>query len=207
MPRPALTSEQISDFRERLCAVATRRFAASGYSGVSMRALSLELGCSPTTPYRYFRDKDEIFAIVRARAFDRLASYTTPVISDGVGPVAQLEALGVAYIRFACLEPDAYRLAFQLDQPTAVEFPELLDSRNRAWHTIRAVVRRAIEAGDIEGDLDVVSHVFWAGIHGLVALHLAGQLKEVRLERLREPMVQTLLRGVLPAAKHLEGDD
>ena len=206
MPRPALTDEQISTFRERLCEAASRRFAESGYAGLSMRALSFELGCSPTTPYRYFRDKEEIFAIVRARAFDRLATFAAPALSGELDPLEQLEALGLAYIRFADLEPDAYRLAFQLDQPTESDCPELVEARMRAWRMIRSAVQRAIETGAIEGELDVVTHVFWAGIHGLVALHLAGQLEVVPLERLEQPMVQTLLRGVLPAAKPMEGD-
>ncbi|MCP5060228.1 MAG: TetR/AcrR family transcriptional regulator [bacterium] len=207
MPRPALTDEQVSSFREKLCEVATRRFAASGYSGVSMRALAFELGCSSTTPYRYFRDKEEIFAIVRARAFDRLASFAAPAISDAVDPLEQLEALGLAYVRFAILEPDAYRLAFQLDQPAAGDFPELIESRKGAWKLIRSAVGRAIESGAIEGNLEIITHVFWAGIHGLVALHLAGQLEAIPMERLEKPLVRTLLRGVLPDANSTEGGE
>ncbi len=38
-----------------------------------MRQLAAELGCSPMTPYRYFKDKDEILAAVRAAAFDRFS--------------------------------------------------------------------------------------------------------------------------------------
>ena len=39
-----------------------------------MRQLADDLGCSPMTPYRYFRDKDAILAAVRAAAFDRFAA-------------------------------------------------------------------------------------------------------------------------------------
>ena len=39
-----------------------------------MRELASALGVSPMTPYRYFRDKDDILAAVRARAFDRFAA-------------------------------------------------------------------------------------------------------------------------------------
>ena len=38
-----------------------------------MRALAEDLGCSAMTPYRYFHDKQEILAAVRAAAFDRFA--------------------------------------------------------------------------------------------------------------------------------------
>ena len=38
-----------------------------------MRQLAAELGVSPMTPYRYFEDKDDILAAVRANGFNRFA--------------------------------------------------------------------------------------------------------------------------------------
>ena len=55
MPR-YLTDKDIADFRTQLCKVATERFARFGYEGVTMRQLAEALGCSPKTPYRYFKD-------------------------------------------------------------------------------------------------------------------------------------------------------
>lgn len=66
MPR-ARTAEEVQGFRDELCAVATRRFAALGYEGVTIRALAAEIGCSPMTPYSYSKAKEEIFAAVRAQ--------------------------------------------------------------------------------------------------------------------------------------------
>ncbi len=56
VPRAALQPQEVEDFRERLCRVATRRFAEHGHAGVSLRQLAVELGCSPMTPYRDFRE-------------------------------------------------------------------------------------------------------------------------------------------------------
>ena len=64
MPR-YLTEQDIADFRAELCQVATERFARFGYEGVTMRQLAEALGCSPKTPYRYFKDKADILATVR----------------------------------------------------------------------------------------------------------------------------------------------
>ena len=62
MPR-YLTDQDIADFRAELCKVATERFAKHGYEGVTMRQLAEALGCSPKTPYRYFKDKADILAL------------------------------------------------------------------------------------------------------------------------------------------------
>ena len=72
MPR-YLTEQDIADFRAELCKVATERFARFGYEGVTMRQLAEALGCSPKTPYRYFKDKADILATVRAQAFAKFA--------------------------------------------------------------------------------------------------------------------------------------
>ena len=72
MPR-YLTEQDIADFRAELCRVATERFARFGYEGVTMRQLAEALGCSPKTPYRYFKDKADILATVRAQAFASFA--------------------------------------------------------------------------------------------------------------------------------------
>jgi len=82
MPR-ALTKAEVTDFRERLCDVAARLFYTWGRQGFTLRELAAELGVSPMTPYRYFKDKDAILAAVRARAFDKFSraledAYTGP---------------------------------------------------------------------------------------------------------------------------------
>ena len=71
MTRAALTQDEITSFRGEICEAATRLFAEHGYGGVTLRAISAEVGCSPMTPYRYFADKNAIFTAVRAAAFER----------------------------------------------------------------------------------------------------------------------------------------
>src|ERR1700733_6937187 len=68
-----LTKSDVADFRERLCEVATRIFVKKGPAGLNMRELAGQLGVSAMTPYRYFKDKEEFLAAIRARAFARFA--------------------------------------------------------------------------------------------------------------------------------------
>ena len=72
MPR-VLSEADVVEFRERLCDAAERLFADKGPEAVTMRQLAAELGVSPMTPYRYFKDKDDILAAVRTIGFDRFA--------------------------------------------------------------------------------------------------------------------------------------
>ena len=88
MPR-YLTEQDIADFRAELCKVATERFARFGYEGVTMRQLAEALGCSPKTPYRYFKDKADILATVRAQAFAKFADALETAVTSA--PAIRLE--------------------------------------------------------------------------------------------------------------------
>jgi AcrR family transcriptional regulator len=207
VPRVALTDSEISAYRERIIEAASRLFAAEGFEAVTLRAIATEIGCSPMTPYRYFRDKDEIFALVRAEAFRRFADAQERVAAATDEPAETLARLGRAYVEFALAEPDAYRFMFELHQDTDGDYPELAEQGTRAWLPMREAVSRAIAAGTLEGDADTVAHVFWSGLHGLVSLHLAGKLRlGLDLEQLVEPMMRTLFNGnaVHHAAKEIE---
>ena len=175
MPR-VLTTGEVSDFRERLCAAAERLFAENGPQGVSMRQLSAELGVSPMTPYRYFKDKDDILAAVRVNAFDRFSDALETAYNSSSEPLARTAAVGDAYFHFAIENAAAYRLMFDLDQPTEANYPDLVRATERSKLTMTAYVRVLVDAGYLEGDIELMAHVFWAAVHGLVSLHLAGKL-------------------------------
>jgi AcrR family transcriptional regulator len=195
MGRPALREDEIEVFRRRLCDAATRRFAEHGVAGVSLRGLADELGCSRATPYRYFHNKDEILATVRAQAFAQLAAACDDVTAQEFDAERRLSELGRAYLRFAREQPHAYRVAFELGQPDAESYPDLLIERVRAWGAIRNAVQYAFQEGVLEGDPETVSHLYWAGLHGLAALELAGQFQAQNLDALEGPMIEMLLRG------------
>src|SRR5215475_2776999 len=98
MPR-YLTEQDIADFRAELCKVATERFARFGYDGVTMRQLAEALGCSPKTPYRYFKDKADILATVRAQAFGKFADTLEAAVASTPAddPVERAQRVGEAY--------------------------------------------------------------------------------------------------------------
>jgi AcrR family transcriptional regulator len=175
MPR-VLTQTDVADFRERLCDAATRLFDARGREGFTMRELASQLGVSAMTPYRYFRDKDDILAAVRARAFTRFAELLENAFLDAKTAPEKSAAVYQAYIGFAFGEPAAYKLMFDLSQPDESEYPELVDANIRARATMTTYVRELVKANILEGDPELIGRVFWASLHGAVVLKLAGKL-------------------------------
>jgi AcrR family transcriptional regulator len=201
MPRN-LSSAEVEAFRARLCRAAERRFAAAGVEGVSLRALAAELGCSPMTPYRYFRDKDEILAAVRAAAFARFAAALEAAGRTRGSAVERARAVGEAYLRFALDEPDAYRLMFDLSQPEEERYPELTAAAARARRTMTDYVEALVAEGAVEGDPVLLGYVFWATVHGIVVLHLAGKLPAAPdFRTIHRAALHLLTAGARPSAR------
>jgi AcrR family transcriptional regulator len=175
MPRN-LSVAEIKVFRERLCAVAEKLFAERGPQAVTMRELARELGVSAMTPYRYFHDKDEILAAVRAAAFDRFAVAIEHAAAVKGSAVARANAVGRAYLDFAFKESDAYKLMFDINQPDVGRFPDLVRAGQRARKTMAGYMKQLVASGYLDGDPETLGQIFWAMVHGLVMLHLTGRL-------------------------------
>lgn len=175
MPR-LITQTVVADFRDRLCDVADALFAEQGREGFNMRELAKRLRVSPMTAYRYFRDKDEILAALRARAFARFAARME---SAAAVPARQRSAaLAAAYLQFVQQEEGNYRLMFDLFQPPVHAVPELAVQERRARAAITGYAQAMVDDGLFEGDPEMIGQVFWSALHGVAALYLAGKLTE-----------------------------
>src|SRR5476649_2809965 len=174
MPR-YLTEQDIADFRVELCKVATERFAKHGYEGVTMRQLAEALGCSPKTPYRYFKDKADILATVRAEAFTKFAD----ALEKAAAAAPALERgrrTSEAYLAFALKNSHAYRIMFDIDAPLDESHAELGPASERAARYITRGAEELAKAGAIDVDPQLFGWSMWAALHGVVMLHQSGML-------------------------------
>jgi AcrR family transcriptional regulator len=199
MPR-ILSEADVADFRERLCEAAERLFAERGPDAVTMRQLASELGVSPMTPYRYFKDKEDILAAVRTNGFDRFAQALERARDGAKGARARGVAVGQAYVDFAFQHPHTYKLMFDLNQPHEDDYPDLVRAGRRASETMTAWVKDQIAEGVMAGDPEQIGLMFWSSVHGAVVLELAGKLPRGAADRLHHQLAQTLGRGLRPEA-------
>ncbi len=195
MPR-VLSETDVADFRERLCEAAERLFAEKGPEAVTMRQLAAELGVSPMTPYRYFQDKDDILAAVRANGFNRFADALETARAKATSPRSKGHAVGEAYVDFAFEHPHTYKLMFDLDQPHEGDYPELVAAARRARQTMTGYVDDQVGAGLLKGDPETIGMMFWASTHGAVVLELAGKLPPGTARKLHHELSATLAKGL-----------
>ncbi|MBW2458283.1 MAG: WHG domain-containing protein, partial [Deltaproteobacteria bacterium] len=141
----------------------------AGATRITLRAVAQSTGMSRTTPYSYFRDKNEIIDGLRARGFRRLAADYRGAIDPASSPLTQLRAAGLAYLRFARGEPQLYQLMFErpVDREASGELAEAVDTFRQVALAPLLVCRRG---GLTDLDVDMLNRSLWAMMHGLVSL-------------------------------------
>jgi AcrR family transcriptional regulator len=192
----------LADFREKLVSAASKIFAEKGREGFTMREVAGALGVSAMTPYRYFKDKEEILAAVRAAAFDRFSDALEGAFAGATDAGERGSLVGQAYVRFAFSDPASYKLMFDMTQPEETTYPELAKAVTRARQTMTGYVRGLVDAGLLEGNPILMGHVFWASLHGAVVLQLAGKLdSECDFETIIHESFRALSAGFAPSRK------
>lgn len=163
-----------------------------------MRTLADALSVSRMTPYRYFKDKAEILAAVRASGFRQLSDLTEAQMSNKPTAIRRLDALSDVYFDFALEHADVYRLMFEFSQGDEAEHPELAFELGRLQAILIRASSIAVDAGVIKSDATLATQLFWAGMHGVVTLHLSGKLMlGASFKELAREMTHTLYRGMI----------
>jgi len=195
MPR-ILSDADVADFRERLCNAGEDLFARLGPDAVTIRQLARAVGVSPMTPYRYFRDKDDILALVRTRAFNAFAETLEAAFDSITGALEQSQAVGRAYLDFAFANPRAYKLMFDLDLPLNDAWPDLTAASDRARRTQVRHVQAMLDAHLITGEADALGQTYWAILHGGITLEMAGQIPSGSARAIANLSGAALTRGL-----------
>ncbi len=196
MPQ-ALSDERITETRAKIVRVAEHQAVALGLENVSMHSIARELGWSATALYRYFANKEAILAAARTAALDKLSDALEAAIA-GPGDAWEVSrAVGDAYVAFAFENPDAYRLIFSLTQPNPADYPDFARALSRSRANMTLYVERMVAGGGLETDPNVLGHLFWAGLHGLISLQMTGKIRDGApdFDTLRREMMRSLVRG------------
>jgi AcrR family transcriptional regulator len=185
-----------------MCDAAERIFAGRGAEALTIRELAGAVGVSAMTPYRYFKDKDAILAAVRARAFDRHAQALEAAYAATADDLkARPAALAQAYVRFAEDNPVAYKLMFDVRQPSAGDYPELVRAGERSRRTMTLQLSGEIAAGGRSGDAEFIGQMYWAALHGPLMLGLSGLIDGQTARALISALLVALDKGLWGEAR------
>lgn len=189
--------------RDELLAVAERLLQANGYVGFSLRQVAEETGYTPTTIYRYFKDRDDLLTAVLNKWFDKFARVLDAADRSGTAPRDRLLAQAAAYLRFAVEHPAVYRVMFLERMDIGV----LPDGGSFETDPAFGVLMRAAKALHDEGgtgglDAMAAAMVMWAGVHGVAAMAVCSEMLDgIGAERLGMLVASNTLTGFSAARR------
>lgn len=164
----------VADLREACVNEAMTVIEQSGVEALSLREVARRLGVSHQAPYRHYPTRDHLLAEVVRRVFDDFARHLDdhPATSD---PLADLSAIGAAYMAYARSRPLQYRLMFATPLPDAGRHPAMMQSARHAFAVLSRAVGR-LHAASRPGASDEAQVVqldalyIWATVHGMASI-------------------------------------
>jgi AcrR family transcriptional regulator len=184
---------------DRILRAAWRLFERHGDAGVSVRKVAALVGLSPMAMYRHYASRDALLAAITAEAFVAWEARVRAVRAKD--PVAWLDRVGQAYLRFALDEPRRYEACFELPSRGVRRLPADFEAgRSPAVQMITAKVAEAIARGQLGGaDPLTIALVIWAEAHGLVHLYRDGRFVDrASFERAYRRCLRLTLAGFAP---------
>ena len=142
-----------------------------GIDALTLREIGKRLGVSRTAPYRHFKDKAALLSAISEAGFIKFSEIVDAARKEaGKGFAAQMDAMALAYARFA----DEHRSEFE------VMFAEVLAvgvaraaGGGRHLAILEATIREAQQNGEVRpGDPALLARAVWALVHGAGVLRL-----------------------------------
>jgi AcrR family transcriptional regulator len=160
--------------RRRLIITTARRVAeAEGWDAVTTRRLSTEVEYSQPVLYKHFAGMEQLADAVAIDGFGELADVIRAARSETDTAVDNLARVAHAYVDFARDNPAVYDAMFA--RATTLRFAA--DDTPPELTAAFAELRQAVGLVSDDQDVDVLTEVFWAALHGLVTLTRTGRLR------------------------------
>ena len=206
---PIRASYHHGDLRHALVEAALRLVSQKGVQGFSLRETAREVGVSPAAAYRHFQDKAALLTALGVDGMGRMAAAMEEAIVRAPGApgsparaVAEMAAIGVAYVEFAVAWPAHFRVMFgpwcehpDMGALPAGVLPQGRDPYQIMVDELDGLVRCGVITAEARRGAEVAA---WASVHGLASLLVEESLPFGPAERAQAlgVIVRTLFLGL-----------
>ncbi|MFT7516778.1 MAG: AcrR family transcriptional regulator [Myxococcota bacterium] len=149
----------------------------NGYSQVSMRKVANLVGCTPTSIYIYFENKDALIHALIEEGMDALHQKIGECLASDGDPQQQFRLMCRSFLEYGFANPEYYVIMFQLPTHAMTPFPaEKYRIARRNLQQFADVIQqaRSIDAYAIDPLVDAT--VVWSLLHGATSLYLAQRI-------------------------------
>ena len=150
-PREASNRYHHGNLTDALVSATVAIIEERGVEHVSVREAARRVGVSPGAPFRHFATKTALMTAVAEQAMDRLKASVDAALdaTQAEAPLARLEALGSAYLRWALQNPTHFEV---ISSRTLIDITSS-DGIQRANDEIRSIMVQFLEQARTDGTL------------------------------------------------------
>jgi AcrR family transcriptional regulator len=194
-----------TDLRTAVLDAARQLLVREGYRDLSMRDVAGAVGCSVSSIYLYFANKDELVHTLVDEGFDRWYRRMREIVdAEDAGtaagtPAARLEAVCRAYVDFGLANREFYEIMYMFHSDRMARYPKELFRRARRNIDLMAelVEAYAPENAPTAADARVLATALWATLHGVVSTIISDRLdRRIDQARYVEGAIRFALSGV-----------
>jgi AcrR family transcriptional regulator len=162
--------------KQTLVDAAIALVAEVGTHGFTLREVARRAGVSHNAPYRHYRDKDDLLAVVAMQGFERLTAAMRRSAARGSGTIERLRLCGRGYVDFALRWPQHFLVMFDL--PSSREkYPEYAAAGQEAFDTLLSFIVACQEVNDLPPeDPKLLAFTAWSLMHGIAKLAISRHL-------------------------------
>ncbi|MEJ8546411.1 TetR/AcrR family transcriptional regulator [Brevibacillus borstelensis] len=204
--------EQRSEETKRLILEAAGRlFAERGYDAVTMREIAKAAGCSHTTIYIYFKDKEALLHHLSMEPLQALFSEMEAELQNGsLSAEEKLLAVSTCFVRFCLLNRSMYPLFF-MAKSSRVDEKEpslaLQHLRNRLFGLLKDAVTACLPPHLTEEQSWAYARVYFFTLHGVIGTYSQSEEPfDMLMERLGSTF-ELALRVALAGCKQIAHEE
>ena len=212
---PAKESRKLCEAEQRrkaIIKIVRKLIKKGGLADVSLRKVAELAGYSTTVVYSLFEDKAMLITQAMDEDLLELTRVMTSAAQAHLTPADRIRGIARAYIQFGITHPAEYAFVFMQQRPhTPNESARVQhgDPGQDPYAFGRSLWEDLAKAGQVSAqdvDLDLMTQIFWEGIHGLTARHLVMGpddvwFPEVPSDRHIDLMIEVLLGGIVQQFK------
>ena len=180
--------------RAEIVDAAESLYAETGWDAISMDQVARRARLSRALLYVYFRDKDDLHLALVERALSALREAFLQAQRGHVNGLAEVEAIGRAYIDFARQQPHYWDACarYQAHQVADVAARANEAACLAVGHSVHEVIVASLDRGVADGSIRcdignpyVTALSLWAFCHGLIQI---ASTKRAQIEREGTPI-------------------
>jgi len=187
------------NLRQALIESGLELIAEQGARALTLRELGKRAGVSRMAAYRHFRDRAALLAAIRDAGFERFADALEQTrLTAGQDFTSRMQALSVAYIRFARENPAYFEVMF--GPAGLADDSYRSEAGERAFDVLHQTIRDGQQTGDVRaGNSALLASAAWAIVHGISTLELERQFTaEMAPDAFVEACSGLILTGLRP---------